>query len=515
MRPIIPIREALSDPKLLGAILAGDSWAGWRTLLIATMGEALTDDERVTFERLTGRKHEPGQRVAEFWGTIGRRGGKTRAGAVLAVYIAALCDHSENLAIGERGLGLFLALNAKQATIAFNYAAGIIDAVDMLRGMVVNRTADTISLRNGVDLEVRPASFRGLRGVTCIFVIGDEVSYWYTDESAANADVEVLGAVRPSLITTNGLLAIFSSPYAKKGEVYNTYRRDYGADGDPLVLVAHGTSRDLNPSLSQAVVDRALSRDQISARCEYLAEFRDDVSGYLAREIIEACVDYGVVMRPPRPGIRYVSFVDASGGVKDSFTAAVAHSEDGVAILDCAIEILSPFNPGEATARVAKTLKAYGGLTRTVGDKYAAQWPVAEFVKHNIRLEHSERDRSAIYEDLIPGLTSGKVRLLDNKRLVSQLASLERRVSSLGKTRIDHGPSGADDVANSCAGAVVLAVAGKKSIVFTDELLAGIASYGRHSHAHFPSLPRADERTNDIARSWQPTPVSQYERWRR
>jgi Phage Terminase len=59
-------------------------------------------------------------------------------------------------------------------------------------------------------------------------------------------------------------------------------------------------------------------------------------------------------------------------------------------------------------------------------------------------------------------------------------------------------------------GAVHGGIGGKKPIVFTDELLSQIASHGRPNFA-----PRADERTNDIPRSWQPTSVSQYERWRR
>ena len=35
------MRKALTDKKLLGNVLAGDSWLAWRTLLIASMGEAL------------------------------------------------------------------------------------------------------------------------------------------------------------------------------------------------------------------------------------------------------------------------------------------------------------------------------------------------------------------------------------------------------------------------------------------------------------------------------------------
>ena len=63
MKPTISLRKALADKQLLGRVLAGDTWQAWRTLLIASMGEALREDERATFTALTGRPHEPGQRV--------------------------------------------------------------------------------------------------------------------------------------------------------------------------------------------------------------------------------------------------------------------------------------------------------------------------------------------------------------------------------------------------------------------------------------------------------------------
>jgi hypothetical protein len=63
MIPRVPLREALSDPNLLGTAITGDSWRSWRTLLIAAMGEPLTEDERATFRALTGRDREPLQRV--------------------------------------------------------------------------------------------------------------------------------------------------------------------------------------------------------------------------------------------------------------------------------------------------------------------------------------------------------------------------------------------------------------------------------------------------------------------
>jgi hypothetical protein len=125
-------------------------------------------------------------------------------------------------------------------------------------------------------------------------------------------------------------------------------------------------------------------------------------------------------------------------------------------VLDCLVEIKAPFNPTEATAQVANTLKAYR-LHSTTGDKYGAEWVVDAFARCGIRYQHSERDRSAIYLECLPQFTSGRARLLDSRRLVSQFASLERRTSPVGKDRVDHGPSGIDDLSNSAAGALVLA----------------------------------------------------------
>ena len=102
MSPASPMtmRRALSDPALLGNVLPGDSWRAWRIILIATMGEALDDEERAIFQSLTGRPTEPGERVDELWAVVGRRGGKSRAIAVLIVFVAVFVDHSAVLVVG-------------------------------------------------------------------------------------------------------------------------------------------------------------------------------------------------------------------------------------------------------------------------------------------------------------------------------------------------------------------------------------------------------------------------------
>jgi hypothetical protein len=254
-RPSISMRKALSDPKLLGGVLTGETWAAWRILLIALNGERLTDEERAVFRRLTGREREPLERCEEFWGVIGRRGGKSRAIAVLVVYLAILVSYEGVAAIGERLVVLCLAQNAKQAQVVFGYIRGIIKSVPMFARLIASETGESLSLSNGIDVEVRAASFRGIRGLSCVAVVCDEIAFWYNEDgSSANPDSAILSAVRPSLATTNGLLAGISSPYARRGELWRAFSQDYGEKGDPLILVARGASRDLNPSLSQKVV---------------------------------------------------------------------------------------------------------------------------------------------------------------------------------------------------------------------------------------------------------------------
>ena len=275
MKKLVTMRHALEDPALLGSALGGESWLAWRVLLIAMMGEALTDAERALFKTLTGREREALEPVEEFWGVIGRRGGKSRAMAVLAAYLGALVDHSDKLAVGERGMIPLLAATTQQAQTVFGYIGGLFDTVPMLAELVSERTAESLSLSTGVDIEVRAASFRTVRSFTAVAVIGDEAAFWRSDDSA-NPDAEILNAVRPALATTGGPLVVISSPYARKGELWSTWRRHYGPDGDPLILVAHGPSRDLNPLLPQSVVDRAMERDAAAAASRSMARSTTD-----------------------------------------------------------------------------------------------------------------------------------------------------------------------------------------------------------------------------------------------
>jgi hypothetical protein len=368
--PRISLRKALADPQLLGSTLHDESWQPWRGLLIGAMGEELSNDERENFCKLTGREREPGQRIEELVCVVGRRGGKSRAMATLACYVAGLCEH--DLAPGERGVALLIAPDQRQAKIALDYATAVFEGSPVLRQLVGNRTQDELELKSGISIEVRAASFRRLRGPTYVAVFADEAAFWPADEWSSNPDVEILNAVRPGLATTQGPLFIASSPYSRRGVLFDSFRRNYGADGDPLILVAKGTSRELNPSLAQSVVDRALERDPISAAAEYLAEFRADIEGFVRFEVVQACLgDY--FEAAPASGCRYSCFVDPSGGSADSFTLAIAHKDtDKRVVVDAVREVRPPFSPehpwGQNGPRFHQVLQEVGGGSEARSD---------------------------------------------------------------------------------------------------------------------------------------------------
>lgn len=460
--PPTTMRAVLSDPNLLGRVMSGASWLPWRVLLIAMMGEALTDAERVVFTKLTGRSHEPLQRVESFWAITGRRGGKGYAMAVLLVYLSVFVDYRRALTFGEQAIVLCLSQTQEQARVVFNYGAGIFEAVPLLAPLVRQRIAETLSLTNGIDIQIRAASFRGLRGLTLAAVVADEIAFWF-DQDSANPDTEILGAVTPAFATTGGPLICITTPHGRRGAAYETSSQNFGQKGDPLILVAQGSTRDFNESFPQAKVDRAMEKDPAFARSEHYGLWRDDIAAFIDRLTVEACVERGRVMRPPLRTQSYFGYVDAAGGSgKDSFTAAVAHRVGERVVLDAILEFRPPFNPENVVREVSATLKTYR-VFRAFADRYGGGFPPAAFLRHGMTIDPSPRITSDVFLTALPLMTSGLADLLDLPRLISQLVGLERRTSRGGKQQISHAqnPNAHDDVAAAACGALVSAMEGK------------------------------------------------------
>jgi hypothetical protein len=460
MKPNITILEAMADRQIFGSffkrsVLRGDTWRAWRAFVASLFALPLDGDALETFRRHTGRSIPPRDAFREAYLIAGRRSGKSLISALVATFLAAFKNYGDVLAPGETGTLMVIAADRRQARVIFNYICAFFDT-PMLRSLVASKLKESLVLKNRVTIEIHTCSFRATRGYTLIGAICDELAFWNV-EGSANPDSEVIAALRPGLATTGGLLLGVSTPYARRGALWEAFRSHFGKDGSD-VLVWRAASREMNPALSHAIVAGAYLRDAASAKAEYGAQFREDIENFIPVEVVEAAIVPGRFELPPSAECSHVAFVDPSGGRSDSMTLAIAHAEEGeTAVLDVLREVAPPFNPEEAVAEFSRVLLTYG-LAEVTGDAYAAAWPCEQFRKHGIEYRVSERSRSEIYLALLPLLTSGRVQLLDNERLKSQLIGLERRTARAGRDSVDHAPGAHDDVANAAAGALTLAV---------------------------------------------------------
>jgi hypothetical protein len=439
-------------------LFPNETWRGWIVVAAVIFGlsHGLSQEDQALALALLGRRTLPREPAREFWAVVGRRGGKSRFVAWLAVFLAAFRDYRGILSPGERGIGMIITPDRRQARVAFRYVAAILEGDPMLAALVESQTREAIHLRNGISIEVHTASFRTLRGYTVVFAIVDEAAYLPTDDSA-EPDTELLAALRPAMATVPGaLLMVISSPYARRGELWRAYKEHFGRSDDPVVVIQAET-RAMNPTVDPRVIEQAYLDDEAVASAEYGAQFRRDLEAFISREVLDAATMPGLHERPPVPGVRYTAFVDPSGGGADSMTLAIAHQERDRSVLDCLREARPPFSPEAVIAEFVGALQSYR-IAMVVGDRFGGEFAREPFRKAGIEYRLSAAAKSDLYRDVLPLINSGRVELLDHRRLVAQFTGLERRTSRGGRDSIDHAPGAHDDVCNAAAGALLAAM---------------------------------------------------------
>jgi hypothetical protein len=465
-RPLT-ILQVMDDSALLGgAFMPPDHWAGWRACLAGMFALPMSEPMKAIARARTRRETFPARPVREAWLVVGRRGGKSRISALVAVWLAVFGDYSQVLAPGERARIMVIAADRKQAGVVLGYVAGLLDESPLLAPLVQSRTEEAIHLTTGISIEVHTASYRAVRGYTVLAAICDEIAFWRSEDSA-NPDVEILNALRPAMATVPGALLLgLSSPYAQRGALWDAYRTHYGQES-PSVLVWQADSQTMNPRLDRAFIAAQYAADAARAAAEYGAEFRHDVEAFLPRDAVEACRVPGRREVLPIPGVEYTAFVDPSGGSHDSMTLAIAHVERGRTVLDLACEWRPPFSPDAVVEECVQTLRVYG-CTRMTGDRYGGAWPAERFTTRGIQYVVADRTKSDFYHDLLPLVNASRVELLDHPRLITQCLTLERRIVRGGRDRVDHPVGGHDDLANAAAGALVLATtrASRRPLIF-------------------------------------------------
>jgi hypothetical protein len=302
--PAISVSDAMSSRRLLGPFFAGPSWDTWRVVVKALFAEKMTAAELAIF-RSVAERDPPIKPVSEGVFIIGRGGGKDSVATSIATNIAVNFDpRRSKLRPGEKAVVMLLAVDRAQAGVAFSYIRGYFEEVPALAKLVEHVGDDSIELRNRVVIEVHTNSYRSVRGRSLLCVICDEVAFWRSEDSAS-PDLETAGAVQPGLARIRGsMLILISTAHKRSGLLYQKWRDAYGRN-DPDILVVKGTTLQFNPTFDAKIIERQIASDPALYRAEYLSEWRDDLSSFISRDLLEAAVDRGVIVRAPIHGTKY------------------------------------------------------------------------------------------------------------------------------------------------------------------------------------------------------------------
>lgn len=367
IKPKVLLSEAMTSLALLGAPFQSPTFWTWKTLAKVIDGLPLTEPREIQlFEECSGRHYDRQARrtVRRLILLAGRRAGKDRFLSAVAVWRAALAqDWQKHISAGEGAVVILLGADKKQASILRKYCRGLL-RTPLLAREVLRDTDQIIEFKNGASLEIITNNAALVRGRSAIGVFGSECCQWKTDEANSSSDEEVVTAAEPSMAMCpdlpGGILFLGSSVFRKRGFMYRKFRELHGNDNaDDLCWFA--PSATMNPALPQGVIDRALAENPNKASAEYLNVWREDSSDFVPPDVVEACTDFKVYERPPQPGIHYVAFCDAAGGLgSDSFTLAIAHREPDEAstvVLDLLREKRPRFIPRDTVAEFSAILK--------------------------------------------------------------------------------------------------------------------------------------------------------------
>jgi len=121
------ITRALRDKNILGAAFINlETWGPWLTALRAAYGLPLAESEFELYRQATGRETPPGAPAREVYLICGRRAGKSRIAAAIAVYEALFPQ--VKLAPGEVGVVALIAVDRDTSRVLLEYVRHILEA---------------------------------------------------------------------------------------------------------------------------------------------------------------------------------------------------------------------------------------------------------------------------------------------------------------------------------------------------------------------------------------------------
>jgi hypothetical protein len=410
---------------------------------------------------------------------IGRRSGKSYLTCFIALYEIIFGGHSQYVKPGQEFIIPYIAQDLPTARVNMRLIEILAREVPALAAHIVDSKPNFIKFRNGLTVQIEPPRVKTGRGWAMPMLILDEVGFWPTAEDAADPDVEVLRAVRPSTLQfPHKKILIISSPYTETGILWKyakagTLGRYLSKDDESkaqfaqTIVLRSSTAAMENPVIqdmrTMLAIEQAADPDGYVR--EYNARFVKSVSSFIIGEHVDNCTDKGVKERTMESILRsgdrpaFVAVMDPAFK-HDSFAFSIFHNDRNGVVVQDVLKVWTPskkdnivIDPLAVMMEIKDELKKWN-LTLVYSDQYQieslnqiAQRLGFAVIQYNL----TNKSKSSMYGSLNGMLKNKSIKLLDHSIIYQQLTRLQKKLTAQGVAHINAPPGEHDDVATVIA----------------------------------------------------------------
>ncbi len=236
--------------------------------------------------------------------------------------------------------------------------------------------------------------------------------------------------------STRSKLIKISTPFSKRGVLYTEFQRRAELNF-PVFQVPTSL---MNPAIKASELERYRKKDEQKYLREFNAEFTEDLTAWIDREMLDRCVVRGRKELPPIRNVSYAAAIDPAFS-HDDFVLIISHVlPDGTIVVDLVIRWRgtkrTPVNFDVSFSLKLKCISIDTASVELVGDQYCYEIIRQQFLKLGIEYRQcrfGSHTRAEIFGNLKHLVIQRKIELPDNPELLEQLRSLEEQALDGGR----------------------------------------------------------------------------------
>jgi len=367
-----------------------------------------------------------------------RQVGKSEMCAINAIYKA--------IQPSEANTVLIVAPTQRQSSELFRRVRDLIRrATNRIVGFdpkIDRETQTQIEFEDGSRIICLPAGTDGanIRGYSADMVIADEAAFMPDDIFSS--------VILPMLATTDGTLALASTPFGRSGFLYDEAYLDESGRWDVVQVSAKESPNVPNEFVEEQ--RETLTDDEFKQ--EILGEFVESGEKYLPTDTVMPCVrdDDPAERAALNAETAYLGVDVARAG--DDRTVYIVMDEAGDVVR---VESEETSKMTGVVGRI-KRLDSEYDFARVNIDENAVGGGVVDFAEHDLGgkinpVAFTNESKQEMYQALKRCLEDKELSLPDHGRLVHELTALEYDFTPTGKLKVEHPPGGHDDFADAVA----------------------------------------------------------------